>query len=327
MNLVDRLGLEVPLLQAGFAGGMAGPELAAAVSRAGGLGTIGLVAPRDLAAAIGRARALAPRRPIAANLLLPFATDRHVRACVEARPSAVVLFFGFVPRAVRELKAAGIVVIHQVGTAEQARRAIADGADAVIAQGSDAGGHLLGTAKASVALADVRAVAGDVPVLVAGGIADRSDVASALAAGAAGVVCGTRFLATEEAFAHAAYKQRVVGAEETLETTLFGVGWPARHRVLPNAATKRWCDARGQPPLHVRLVQQTSRPLARLASMGAADRLPRPTLAIPLYSPLAPRPDADVRDLDTSALYAGESSRRVRRIVGAEDAVRDLFRG
>jgi NAD(P)H-dependent flavin oxidoreductase YrpB (nitropropane dioxygenase family) len=258
------------------------------------------------------------------NLLLPFAREAHVKACLEARPDAVVLAFGFWRSAVVRLKAAGIFVLHQIGAPEEAARALADGADAVIAQGRDAGGHLLGTTSARDLLPRVRAVAGGAPVVIAGGIADRGDVASALASGADAVLCGTRFLATEEALAHALYKERVLGAEETIETTLFGLGWPVRHRVLPNEATRRWCRADGRPPLAVRAAQRALTPLTKVFPLGA-DPSRAQRLSVPLYSPAAPRPDADPRVLEVAPLYAGESARRVRRVVGAEDAVRDLF--
>lgn len=305
---------------------MAGPELAAAVSRAGGLGTIGLVAPRELVHSVKRARSLAPRKPIAVNLLLPFTTKAHVRACVEARPDAVVLFFGRAPRIVRALSRAGIYVLHQVGTPEDARLALADGCDALVAQGADAGGHLLGKIPASELFPRVRAVAGDAPVVVAGGIADRTDVKSALAMGASAVLCGTRFLTTEEASAHALYKQRVLGAEETIETTLFGLAWPARHRVVPNAATRKWCHEDGRPSLAVRAMQHAAVPVRKMIPLGSADPTLHQSLSIPLYSPAAPRPGADDRVLEVAPLYAGQSARRIHRVVGAEDAVRDLFR-
>jgi len=83
----------------------------------------------------------------------------------------------------------------------------------------------------------------DCPVLAAGGVADAVDVRRLLDAGAAAAVAGTRFLLTEESAAHGEYKRRVLAAEETLSTMLFGLGWPLRHRVISNAATERWCRA------------------------------------------------------------------------------------
>src|SRR6202023_1445529 len=115
------------------------------------------------------------------------------------------------------------VWIHQCGSVEEVLAAKQAGADAVIAQGVEAGGHVRGTVSAMELLARVRrAVPDDYPVLSAGGVADASDVTARLNAGAEAVVCGTRFLMTEESGAHPAYKARLVQARETVLTELFG---------------------------------------------------------------------------------------------------------
>jgi nitronate monooxygenase len=328
LDLRARLSLEHPILQVGFAGGLASPELAAAVSRAGGLGMLGLVAADELSRQLARARELAPGRPLAVNLLMPFARRAHIDACVEARVAAVMLFFGYRRDWVRRLRDAGIFVLHQVGTAGEARRALADGADALVAQGREAGGHLLGVVPARAALADVLAASDGAPVLLAGGVVDAASVRAALAAGASGVVCGTRFLLSDECRAHPGYKARVLGATRTIETRLFGFGWPARHRVVPNAATDRWCAASPDGPALARAVNRLSAPLARvvpLRSAGAFLRAQR--LAIPIYSPAGPREGDDEKALDVAPLYAGEAARDVRAVLPAEAIVRELAAG
>lgn len=239
--LLDRLGLEHPVVQAGMGGGIAGGALAGAVSAAGGLGTVGILPPRALREELERAGELAGGRPVAANLLIPFTTRGHVDACLEARVAAVVLHAGFSPTLVERLRAGGVLVLHTVGTPEEASRALVDGADGLVAQGLEAGGHLVGVEPALEALPRMLEIAGDAPALLAGGIADAADSRRALDAGAAAIVAGTRFLLTEESGAHPAYKRRVLVAERTLETQLFGLSWPMRHRVIPNAATERWC--------------------------------------------------------------------------------------
>ena len=118
----ERLGLQHPVVQAGMGGAAVQPELAAAVSRAGGLGTVGNSPPRAYARAIRRAKELCDGRPVAANLLLPFTRAAHVEACIAERPAVVSLFFGFARSVVRRLRDEGIYVLHQVGTIEQARR-------------------------------------------------------------------------------------------------------------------------------------------------------------------------------------------------------------
>src|SRR4051794_2660022 len=229
-------GVELPVVQAGMGGGIARHELAAAVSEAGGLGTIGHAEPGPLARELAAARALT-RRPVAVNVLLPFARARHWE--VAARADVVVTFWG-APR-----RRTDGVWLHQCGSVEEALAARAAGADGVIAQGEEAGGHVRGRTGALELLERARAALPDCyPILLAGGIAVAADVRAALAAGARAAVCGTRFVLAEESRAHPEYRRRLVAGRETLLTEIFGLGWPAApHRVLPNRATERWAGA------------------------------------------------------------------------------------
>ncbi|MEA2126308.1 MAG: nitronate monooxygenase, partial [Solirubrobacteraceae bacterium] len=305
MDLAARLGLEHPVVQAGMGGGLALTELAAAVSNAGGLGTVGILPdPLAFAAQLRQAGALTEGRPLAANLLLPFARRAHFEACVEAGVDAVVLFCGSAPEGVARLRRAGILVLAQVGTPDQARQALADGADGLIAQGEEAGGHLLGVEPTLAFLARALALADGRPVLAAGGIASRDAAAAALAAGAAAVVCGTRFLLTHECGAHPAYKQRVLGAPRTLDTLLFSVGWSDRHRVVPNAATDRWCARSERGPAAVVAVNRLLAPaLQRLPPRLATATLSRQRVGVPLFGPAAPLAGMDERLVEVAPLY------------------------
>jgi nitronate monooxygenase len=237
-NLPDGLGVELPVVQAGMSGGLSGPELAATVSDAGGLGTIGMLGPQPLEAEIAAARRLTDK-PIAVNLLLPFARADDWRASQAA--DVVVTFWGAPRRRVSG------TWIHQCGSVQEALQARAAGVDAVIAQGREAGGHVRGTVGAQELLERFRAVVGDLPVLSAGAVATAEDARARLDAGADAVVAGTRFLMSTESGAHPDYKRRLLDARETLVTELFGAAWPAPHRVIPNAATRRWLgdDPRG----------------------------------------------------------------------------------
>ena len=318
VDLLERLAHRV--VQAGLGGGLAGAPLAAAVSRAGGLGTVGLVEPPRFASELHAAREQAGGAPISANLLMPFTRRAHVEACVEARVDAVSLFFGFDAELVGALHDAGIPVLHQVGTVEEARRALADGADALIAQGIEAGGHLLAREPLHAFLPKALEAAAGRPVLAAGGIADAAAARQALDAGAAAVWSGTRFLLTEECAAHPAYKARVLHARETIETTLFGLGWPDRHRVVPNAATDRWASSR----LVVQLNAHSGR-MAKLLPDALQRRLPATQHErVPLFSPAAPLAGMPDRVVEASALYAGECARDIAGVVPAADAVRSL---
>ena len=294
-------------------GGVAGAELAAAVSEAGGLGTIGILPAPLLDRVLQRARKLTSR-PIAVNLLLPFTRPEH---WVPARDAdAVVTFWG------PPVRRTSRPWIHQCGSVAEAHAAHVAGADAVIAQGVQAGGHVRGTLPALRLLEQVRAALPDFPVLVAGGVADEADVRAALEAGAAGVVSGTRFLLSDESAAHPEYKRRLIQSDRTVLTGLFGFGWPAPHRVVPNAATERWLRGDSRGPAFVRAAQQLSAPIGPRLPMSVGDRLARNArLAVPLYGPAAPLAGWPEHRLDTAPLYAGESVARIADIRPAGELV------
>ena len=164
-----------------------------------------------------------------------------------------------------------------------------------------------------------------IPIIAAGGVHDADDVARCRSLGADGVSCGTRFLLTEESRAHDAYKQRLIDATETVATGLFGLGWPAPHRVVPNAATRRWCTAEGREPGWVRSVNWWSQFGARLAPTARVERMPGlQSLARPLYSPVAVTTGMTADLVDVTPLYAGEVVERVTSICSAAEAMVQL---
>lgn len=325
MDLQDRLNLDIPVVQAGMGGGAARGELAGAVSSAGALGTVGIMAPRAFAAALQVAHRLAPHRPIAANLLTPFARRAHIEACIAESAALVVFHAGLGRRWFGDLRAAGIPVFCTVGSVGQARKALAEGVDGFIAQGVEAGGHLVGSQPLSKLLPSVLYVAAGHPVLAAGCVADAADVRRLIGIGAAAVVAGTRFLLTEECPVHPGYKERVVAADRTLRTGLFGLGWPLPHRVVPNAATDRWCARAAAGPVLVRAANRASAPLGRAVPLGRLAgfaNAQRPGL--PLFSPVLPLAGMPDDAVDRCALYAGESAIRISDILPAAEALARL---
>jgi nitronate monooxygenase len=302
-------------------------ELAAAVAAAGGLGTLGLVPPADLHEAIRQVRDAAPDRSVAVNLLMPFVRRGHVEACVQSRINVAVIAFGMDRPLPQWLSEHGVFVFVMVGTDEQARRALVCGANGLIAQGCEAGGHIAGATPALTFLPRVLEIARGRPVLLAGGIAAADDTRAALAAGAAGVVAGTRFLLTEEAHAHPEYQRRILAADKTFRTTLFGLGWPAPHRVVANGATRRWCHDDGRAKLAPRLINAGSSLLAKLHKLP--DRAMMPVLrmqtpSVPMFSPIAPMIGMPESAVDRMALYAGETVLRMTSVISARQAVTDL---
>jgi nitronate monooxygenase len=316
-DFLDEIGLALPVVQAGMGGGIAGHELAAAVSEAGGLGTIGMASAQRMSEQLAMARHRT-QRPIAMNLLLPFARASHAGPAADA--DVVVTFWG------RPRRWSAKPWIHQAGSVGEASAAHGAGADAVIVQGVEAGGHVRGITPALALLAAARAaLPAGYPLLVAGGIADPEDVVRALDAGAVAAVCGTRFLMSEESGAAPGYKRRLVDGSETVLTELFGVGWPGAHRVLPNAATRRWVgrDARG--PRIVRLANRLARPVMSRGPESVQGWLFRhQAVGIPFYSPVPATGDVADRVLETSPLYAGETVSRIQDVRPAASIVRDL---
>lgn len=305
-------------------GGLAGPELAAAVAAAGGLGTLGLAPPADLREAVGQMRESASDRSVAVNLLMPFVRRAHVEACLEARVDVAVMAFGMDRSLLQSLTEHGVYVFVMVGTDEQARRAIACGTNGLIAQGCEAGGHIAGDTPALTFLPRALEVARGRPVLLAGGIAESADTSAALTAGAAGVVAGTRFLLTHESRAHPAYQRRILDADKTFRTTLFGLAWPAAHRVVANAATRRWCHDDGRAKLAPRLINARSGVLAKLPNRATAGVLGMQRPGLPVFSPVAPTIGMPDSVVDRTALYAGETVLRLTSVISAKQAVAEL---
>jgi nitronate monooxygenase len=298
-------------------GGLSRHELAAAVSEAGGLGTIAVNGAAPIARELAAARRLT-ERPLAVNLLLPFARREWFEAAAAA--DVVVTFWG------KPRRRTPGTWIHQCGSVGEARAAHAAGADALIVQGVEAGGHVRGVTPALELLERVRAaLPAGYPLLLAGGIADRGDVGRALEAGAAAVVAGTRFLLSEESRAHPGYRQRLLEAEETVLTELFGAGWPAPHRVVANAATEHWLGADPRGP-------RLNRALNRLAATGARfmptsvqarlARAQRPSSR--LLTPLGPTDDGFPTLVEAGPLYAGETVARIDEVQAAAAIVASL---
>jgi nitronate monooxygenase len=153
---------------------------------------------------------------------------------------------------VKQVHDAGGLVLHTVGSAEEARRVVADGVDVIVAQGWEAGGHVWSqVATLPLVPAVVDAVA-PVPVIAAGGIGDARGVAAVMALGAQAAWLGTRFLLAEEMPVHDEYRRLLVDADETdaqWYPNLYEVGWPdAPHRALRNSTSQMW-EAAGRPPL------------------------------------------------------------------------------
>ena len=204
------------------------PRLAAAVSNAGALGMVTLTWSADPGAVVRETAALTAR-PFGGNFVLTEDHHRRLDQALEAGLRVVSFMWGDPSGYIEPVHDAGGVVMHTVGSAEEARRAVASGVDVVVAQGWEAGGHVWGrVATLPLVPAVVDAVA-PVPVIAAGGIGDARGVAAVLALGAQAAWLGTRFLMAEEMPIHEDYRRRLIAAAETdpqLYANLYEVGWP-----------------------------------------------------------------------------------------------------
>jgi nitronate monooxygenase len=315
--LCEALGTQVPIWNAGMGGGLAGPELAAAVSNAGGLGVLGMggLPTPAIRESIHRVRALTDR-PFGVNLIMPLMDEEAVACCLDERVPVLVLFWGDPSPYVEDAHRAGTKLLVQCGSVEEARQTAASGADAVMIQGVEAGGHVRGTTALSVLLpATVEAVT-PLPVIAAGGIATGRGLLAALDLGAQAVSLGTRFLCSEESRAAQEYKQRIVAAaaEDTRYTKMFDVGWPdATHRVLRNTAVREW-EAAGSPPVGVRVGEGDV--IGKMPVAGQVVDLPRYGVFMPM--------EGFEGDLDHAVLYSGQSCALVNDILPAAQIVHDL---
>src|ERR1700723_2286700 len=304
------LGMEQPIVQAPM---VAVPQLAAAVSNAGALGMLTLTWSTPAGDVIRQTAALTDR-PFCGNLVLT--SDQHGRLdeSLQAGLRIVSLFLGDPTDYIEQVHDAGGLVLCTVGSAEEARRAVANGVDVIVAQGWEAGGHVRGQiATLPLVPAVVDAVA-PVPVIAAGGIGDARGVAAVLALGAQAAWLGTRFLMAEEMPIHEDYRRRLIAAAETdpqLYPNLYEVGWPdSPHRALRNSTANAW-EAAGRPPLARRPGEGDV-----VAPFASGESIVR-------YEP-APPMAGTTGDIEALSMWAGQSVALARQPQSAADIVAEL---
>lgn len=325
-RLTREYGIKHPFVGAGMAF-VAGPDLVAAVSNAGGMGTLGTgpMPAAGLEQLIRATRAMTSA-PFAVNLINaqsamgPFATDEHITVLADNRVPVVVFFWNTPQRAwVDRLHRAGTRVWMQVGSVREAIDAWMVGVDAIICQGTGAGGHNKSTAPTMDLLRQVRAVLGrSVMLLAAGGITEGRDVAQVLEAGADGVWVGTRLVASHEAYAHGEYKRRIIKSKPhgTTITTLFGPEWADQPlRVLRNDVVNEWDGREDEAP-------KTGEG-GNSESIGDT-RLGGQPYSMPKFSAIIPTPDT-TGDFEQMCMPAGIGASRIRRIQPAAEIVTEMM--
>jgi NAD(P)H-dependent flavin oxidoreductase YrpB (nitropropane dioxygenase family) len=294
-------------------GGAAGSALVAAVSNAGGLGILPVwfLAPEDVAQAVRETRELTARN-FGVNLRADFVQVDHIKAAIDEGVSIIHLFWGDPSESMEPIRMAGAKAICTIGTPEAARIALDAGASALIAQGVEAGGHVLSEVPLRDLLHSVVPIAGEIPVLAAGGLADAEDVAHVMGLGASGALLGTRFVATEESISHDDYKKALLeaGADSTARSECFEIGWPnAPHRHLRNDTYTVW-ESMGRPAPGARPGEGET-----ILRMG--------DLEIPRYSVMPPERGM-AGDVRAAVMYAGTGVDRISDCPKASAVVREL---
>ena len=311
--LCDLLGIELPIIQAPI-GSATCPELVAAVSNSGGLGMLSVTwrSPSEIRALLHEIRSLT-QKPFGINLVLDTNMLDKLNICLDEGVKIVSLFWG-APNSYNERShQADAIVLHSVGSVSEAQEATSAGADVVVAQGWEAGGHVRGTVSTLTLIPAVVDAVVPTPVVAAGGIADGRGIAAALALGASGVGLGTQFFASDEALAHHKYKQRLLAAnvDDTVYSKLFDIGWEnAPHRTLGNSTFDLWenagCPARGKRPKEGEVIAQR---VDGTSVMRYGSSMPLETM------------QGDVEGL---ALYAGQSAGLVKEVMPAAMIVQQL---
>ncbi|TVU05460.1 hypothetical protein EJB05_48625 [Eragrostis curvula] len=312
------LGFDYGIVQAPLGPDISGPELAAAVANAGGIGLIRLPdwpAPDHVRELIRKTRSLTTR-PFGAAIVLAFPHEENLRVVLEEKVAVLQVYWGEFPRErVEEAHRAGVKVLHQIGSVEEAEKAKEAGVDGIIVQGREAGGHVIGQEGLLPLLPRVVDLVADsgIPVIAAGGIVDGRGYVAALALGAQGVCLGTRFLATEESFAHPFYKQRLVEMSRTDYTDVFGrARWPgAPHRVLETPFYAEWKKnlsdhetEENQPIIGHSIIHGVHKDIRRFAGT-----VPNATTT---------------GDIASMAMYAGQGVGLITEIMPASEVVKKL---
>jgi NAD(P)H-dependent flavin oxidoreductase YrpB (nitropropane dioxygenase family) len=276
-------------------GMVAGPRLVGAAAEAGALGMLPIwFAPIEAATAMIKSTQALTSRPFAVNIRADLGMDEMIAAATDLGVDIVHLFWGDPAPSMAAIRRGGARMIATVGDAEATRRALDAGAAGLIAQGVEAGGHVLGTTPLKELLPLVVEIAGDVPVAAAGGLSDAQDIAQVFALGASAAMLGTRLVAAVESDAHPSYRQALIAAraEDTVRTRCFDGGWPdAPHRVLRNSTFRTW-ERAGSPAAGARPGEGDI-----IMRDGSGTAYPRYHVAPPL---------ADMNgDLEAATLYAG----------------------
>jgi NAD(P)H-dependent flavin oxidoreductase YrpB (nitropropane dioxygenase family) len=314
------LGFEYGIVQAPLGPDISGPELVASVANAGGLGILRCPdweGPDYVRELIRKTRTLTDK-PFGVGVVLAFPHEENIKAILDEKVAVLQVYWGKVSRElVLEAHNASVKVVPQVGSINEARQAIDVGVDAIIVQGREAGGHVIGQEGLISLLPSVVDLVGDkdIPVIAAGGIVDSRGYVAAMALGARGVCLGTRFLATLESYAHPLYKKKLIEMDKTEYTNIFGrARWPnAPQRVLLTPFFNDWKsipddeNELNQPVIGYSTIHGKEVEIRKLAG------------TIPNLTATG--------DIESMAMYAGQGVGLIKDIIPAGEVVKRLVDG
>lgn len=319
-RLTEKYALATPIVQAGMAFAGMAPPLCIAVCEAGAMGSIagvGIIPPEGNRQQLGGVQSNTSK-PFHVNYITPYTTAEHIAVMAELKPAAVSFHWGAPEEAwVKTLKDAGIDIWVQVGSVEDGETAVAGGADVIVAQGSEAGGHNYGAASTLVLTPMMLDALGDTALVVAsGGIADGRGLAAVLSMGADGAWIGTRFVASAEAMVADEYKDRLVasGIGDTTLTHMFGRHHPEFNpmRVLRNRVVNEWSDRYAEVP-----ADNSSEPLVgRMDLFGEETELRKFTNMVPMAGATG--------DFEELPMLSGEGVGLIHSVKPAADIVQEL---
>ena len=297
-RLCELLGIEYPIVQGGMAW-VATAELAASVSNGGGLGIIAAGgAPADVVREqIQKCRTLTDK-PFGVNVMLmsPFA-EEVMQVVLEEKPAVVATGAGNPGKYIPALKEAGIKIMPVIASVAMAKKMEKDGADAVVAEGTESGGHIGEITTMCLVPQVVDAVS--IPVIAAGGIADRRGTIAAFALGADGIQVGTRFICSNECIAHENYKEAVLKAKDR-DAVVTGRSAGAPVRALKNKLTREY-----------EKLEKANAPFEEIEALGVGGL----------------RRAFQEGDVQTGSLMAGQSAAMVHKIEPCADIIRSYFEG
>lgn len=314
------LGFEYGIVLAPLGPDISGPELVAAVANAGALALLRAPdweSPEYVRELIRKTRTLTDK-PFGVGVVLAFPHRENIKAILDEKVAVLQLYWGECPEElVIEAHQAGVRVVPQVGSFEEAKRVADAGVDAIIVQGREAGGHIIGQDALITLLPRVADLVRDrdIPVIAAGGIVDERGYVAALALGAQGVCLGTRFLATEESFAHPTYKRKLVELEATEYTDVFGrARWPgAPHRVLRTNFFKDWRTL----PSHE---NESNQPVIGRSTIHSMEK------EIRRFAGTIPNATT-TGDIESMVMYAGQGVGLIKEILPAGEVIKRIVQG